>query len=154
MVIQDTKPCHGECCICMEETPLVLLKCGHTFCSDCLHKTVENHFDCKMVCPMCRDISYQTSDLHLNHRILLTELLRNPYTGYCPGLVSVKYFQKGSRWGTVYWDNDFPMATQYYFWWRGPRARKSIGFKAHYSKKTHNVRGHTNKHYKGFGGRN
>lgn len=50
----------GECCVCYEEKPLLVLKCTHTLCKDCWWKIAFSR--CELVepepgprCPLCRN---------------------------------------------------------------------------------------------------
>ena len=117
-----------NCCICMEADVGVSLSCGHTFCSNCLHETIDHHPEQKLSCALCRRRVYQTSDNFLNIRLLLTELLRNVETGYYPEFERYQLFQRGSRDGTVYWDNESGGQTRYMFRWHGQRPRKAFTF--------------------------
>jgi hypothetical protein len=41
----------GECCVCLEKS-MILLKCNHTICNDCLFATEECPKECPKECPL------------------------------------------------------------------------------------------------------
>jgi len=45
----------NSCCICLDNTPSILFKCGHfCVCSDCRNHGVEDSEPMLMVCPLCK----------------------------------------------------------------------------------------------------
>ena len=58
-IIRFPKHYGNECCICLENSPNIYLKCGHSdFCYDCISKLIEFNYAMNKVpkCPVCREI--------------------------------------------------------------------------------------------------
>lgn len=43
-----------ECCVCLEDTRMIKLKCGHNICNDCWCKISTNS---RSLCPLCRNLN-------------------------------------------------------------------------------------------------
>ncbi|XP_059482618.1 RING finger protein 141-like [Neocloeon triangulifer] len=48
----------GECCICLERKPEVILPCAHSYCLPCIEQWNVNH----KTCPICREKLESTDD--------------------------------------------------------------------------------------------
>lgn len=53
-----------DCCVCLENNIIVILKCNHKVCNDCWYKITNKGFDdeedCKKykpLCPLCRNLN-------------------------------------------------------------------------------------------------
>ena len=58
-IIRFPKHYGNECCICLENSPNIYLKCGHSdFCYNCISKLIEFNYAMNKVpkCPVCRGI--------------------------------------------------------------------------------------------------
>ena len=43
----------SECCVCLENKNMILLKCNHMICNDCLFATEECSLKYPLKCPLC-----------------------------------------------------------------------------------------------------
>jgi hypothetical protein len=49
-----------DCCVCLENKPMLILKCDHKVCNDCWCNITQNKFDTddnNPKCPLCRNIN-------------------------------------------------------------------------------------------------
>lgn len=75
---------NSQCKICIESKQrIVMLNCGHYFCSDCIEtlekkqekkSNIENNTDNSIICPMCRT--------QVNHKIDLVTIKTNEIRCY------------------------------------------------------------------------
>lgn len=45
----------NECCVCLENMNMILLKCNHMICNDCWYIITEQYNDTPLKCPVCRN---------------------------------------------------------------------------------------------------
>jgi hypothetical protein len=49
-----------DCCVCLENKLMLILKCNHRVCNDCWYKITEKGFgtnDQTPFCPLCRNVN-------------------------------------------------------------------------------------------------
>ena len=71
-----------HCCICFDNIVNTSLQCSHEFCQKCITEVINHHDDNSLVCPLCRNSTYITSNEDINHRIFDIEINRNKYGDY------------------------------------------------------------------------
>ena len=73
----------SECAICYEDKQKINLGCPHSFCKDCLDSCINSQYQHKLSCPLCRRVTYNTTDSDINDKIYIIELYRdNEYDEY------------------------------------------------------------------------
>ena len=52
-----------DCCVCLENKKMLILKCNHKVCNDCWYNITEKGFgdeeleEYKPLCPLCRNVN-------------------------------------------------------------------------------------------------
>ena len=84
----------SECDICLEHKQKTNLECDHSFCKECLFKILASRSQRNMSCPLCRHVTFNTTDYDINNTIKRIELNRHDeYVTYSM-VIRIFYFDE------------------------------------------------------------
>ncbi|EJW88951.1 hypothetical protein WUBG_00140 [Wuchereria bancrofti] len=77
-VTVDSSALHCPVCFCVFASAPFILKCGHSFCQNCIKNIVENSYSEQIFeCPMCRQVI--SSEIRFTRNYLVDALLQSVY---------------------------------------------------------------------------
>ncbi|VDM11844.1 unnamed protein product [Wuchereria bancrofti] len=79
-VTVDSSALHCPVCFCVFASAPFILKCGHSFCQNCIKNIVENSYSEQVAifeCPMCRQVI--SSEIRFTRNYLVDALLQSVY---------------------------------------------------------------------------
>jgi len=49
----------GDCCVCLENKTMIILRCNHIICDDCCYSITKEGFNNEqnLLCPLCRNLN-------------------------------------------------------------------------------------------------